>query len=96
MPELADFVFHRAQRSVYLIEGLRHALADLKRPDLLAMLELVMQDAAQAQDASRAAMEHSKRERALVMLSDLRDLVAPLAPEKEQLALRVAKHLVAS
>lgn len=96
MSELADFVFHRAQRSVYLIEGLRHALADLKRPDLLAMLELVMQDAAQAQDASRLAMERGKQQKTMMILSDLRELVAPLTPEKEQLAIRVARHFAAS
>lgn len=71
MPTLAIFVLRRAQRSVYLIEGLRRALHDLGRPDLVAVLDLVAEDAAEAQKASQdfiAAQRRSKRARIMADL----------------------------
>lgn len=96
MSELAGFVFHRAQRSVYLIEGLRHALEDLGRPDLIAMLELVLQDASQAKAASELALEKLTRDQHLRALRDLHALSGKVDAKNHRLIVRVARHIAAS
>ena len=96
MPELADFVFHRAQRSVYLIEGLRHALADLKRPDLIAMLDLVLQDASQAKEASQLVLQQLTLRQSMRALSDLQALAKQVEPRSQRLIARMVRHLSAS
>jgi hypothetical protein len=94
-PELAGFVFHRAQRSVYLLEGLRHALADLGRPDLIAVLDLVHQDASQAKEASSRFLEVRASRRALRTLVDLQKLARLGGPHAHPLAIRMARRISA-
>lgn len=58
--DLAHFIVRRAQRSVYLIDGLRRALDDFGRPDLVAVLDLVGEDARQV---LRAGEQHLAQRR---------------------------------
>ena len=91
--EFARLVLRRAQRSLYLLDGLRQALEDLDRPEIAAVLDLVREDAAAAKSASdthlRAAREHHR----LGILVDLQQLSRLGGPRGTRIAHRLAHRL---
>jgi len=93
MSALAPFVLNRAQRSLYLISSLRQALGDLGRPDLIAILDLIHQDASQAQEASKHEMALKARGLQSRILVDLKSLAKAAGPAAQPLAVRIARRL---
>ncbi|WLT30069.1 hypothetical protein [Geothrix sp. PMB-07] len=93
--EFAEFVFQRAQRSGYLLESLRHALADLGRPDLIAILDLVNQDTFKIMETSRGLQEECIRFQTLETLVDLQKMAKLGGPRARPFASRIAQRITA-
>lgn len=91
--ELARQVARRAQRSIYLLEGLRSALEDLGRDDLLAMLDLVEQDAQAAWVISSSVLEDSDRAATRWALGSLRQLAQLGGHPAHPIANRLARSI---
>ncbi len=91
--ELARLVSRRAQRSLYLLDGLRQALEDLDRPEFVAVLDLVREDAAAAHQASTRLLTASAQEMRLRLLMDLHRLSHLGGPQSAPLVRRVARRM---
>ena len=91
--EFARLVLRRAQRSLYLLDGLRQALEDLDRPEIAAVLDLVREDAAAAHSASKRIITTGQRQRRLRILVDLEQLSRLGNTRGLRLARRVAANL---
>lgn len=91
--DLARQVARRAQRSIYLLEGLRSALEDLGRDDLLAMLDLVEQDAQAAWVISSSVLEDADRATTRWALGSLRQLAHLGGPPARPIATRLARSI---
>ncbi len=91
--ELARLVSRRAQRSLYLLDGLRRALEDLDRPDIAEVLELVRQDARDAYVATERFLVTTQKRHRLGILVDLHQLSRFGGPKGQRLAKRVAHGL---
>ena len=92
--ELARLVSRRAQRSIYLLDGLRQALEALDRPEYVAVLDLVREDAAAAHLASERLLDQEATGRHLRTLVDLQQLARLGGPRGITLARRVARRMV--
>ena len=91
--ELARLVSRRAQRSLYLLDGLRQAIADLDRPEYLAVLDLVREDADAARAASEQVLLAAATGQHLRTLVDLQQLAHLGGRRAVTLARRVARRL---
>jgi hypothetical protein len=91
--ELARQVARRAQRSIYLLQGLRSALKDMGREDLVAVLDLVDQDAQAAWVHSTSVLEDADRTTTRWALGSLRQLAQMGGPQAAPVALRLARRL---
>ncbi len=91
--ELARLVSRRAQRSIYLLDGLRQALEALDRPEYVAVLDLVREDAAAAHLASERLLDAEATGRHLRTLVDLQQLARLGGPRGITLARRVARRM---
>ena len=90
---LARLVSRRAQRSIYLLDGLRHALEDLDRPEFVAVLDLVREDASAARLASERVLEADATGQHLRTLVDLEQLARLGGARAITLARRVARRM---
>ena len=91
--DLARQVARRAQRSIYLLEGLRCALEDLGRDDLVAMLDLVNQDAQAAWVLSTDVIEDADRATTRWALGSLRQLAQLGGHPAHPIATRLARSI---
>lgn len=90
---LARLVHRRAQRSLFLLDGLRQALEALDRPEYVAVIDLVVEDAAAAHQASQRLLTSSEEQLRLRLLMDLQQLSHLGGPRAQHLARRVACRL---
>ena len=91
--ELARLVSKRAQRAIYLLDGLRQALEDLDHPEFVAVLDLVREDATASHDAASRLLAASAKDLRLNLLLDLQRLSRLGGPQGQRLARRVARQV---
>ena len=80
--DLARFVARRAHLSTHLLDGLRGAIGDLGRPDLVQVVDLVRRNMDEAYSACAAVVDArrlAKRNRIQVRLIQLAQLGDPKA-----------------
>ena len=91
--ELARLVSRRAQRSLFLLDGLRQAFEAFDRPEFVAVLDLVREDAAAARVASERIILDDRRHRRIGLLVDLEQLSRLGGARGLTLARRVARRM---
>ena len=93
MPDLAKYVLRRVQRSSYLLGAMRQALGDLGRPDLVAVLDLALQDANESQAACEHARIARRQSRSLRIRLDLQAMADLGGPKARRLAAKVTRRI---
>lgn len=91
---LAQYVASRAHLSMHLVAGLRAALKDLGRQDLVAVLDLIGRHAKEAHAACAARLAVQKQEKCLRVLTGLQRLNDLGGPEAKGVVTRLAHDLV--
>jgi len=91
---LAHFVASRAHLSIHLVAGLKGALRDLGRPDLVAVLDLIGRHAKESHVACMASLAVQKQEKSLRVLAGLQRLTDLGGPRADAVAVRLSHDLV--
>ena len=91
---LARYVASRAHTSIHLLGGLRGALRDLGRRDLVAILDLIARHAKEAHTACIEQLATQKQEKCLRVLTGLQQLTELGGPAARGVATSLAHDLV--
>lgn len=91
--DLALYVARRAHISMHLIGGLRTALEDLDRPDMVQVLALIERQAFEAHAACLDALHAYRQAKGLRVLSCMQELSNMGGPRAEPIVSLLAKDI---
>ena len=90
---LTTVVFERASRSIHLLEGMKEALVNLDQPALLAIADMVHDDALSARRAVQQIQERRRAQVDRAVLADLEVLSHLAGPAGASAIMRTINNL---